>query len=142
MTPLACLAIALFAGIVLWSLGPILARVLGVVLVLISLAALGSGAALGWLLPLACGFAAWLLGHLMSALKTRYWHSRLAEAIVVHTPLLCTLNPLRPREQPPVPAPVQDDDGLDDFDLWEHEVGSPRRPGRRWRRARSQEQDT
>ncbi|MEU6562541.1 hypothetical protein [Nocardia nova] len=154
MPVIADLALAALAAVALWAVGPFAARVLGGMGVLVSLVVLALGGGASWLAILVSAMALWLLGHLLSAYKNRRWHSRLAEAIVIRTPLLRKLHPLtrrtgrrparrtpprrderraRPRRPPSaaaakrsLPASPSAGTTVGDFELWEREMAEGR----------------
>ncbi|MFD6356730.1 hypothetical protein [Nocardia tengchongensis] len=138
---IATLAILILAALLLFALGPLLLRVVGAAMTVLSLIALTAGDDLEGNIAFAVlGATIWLAGHILTAWKTRKWKSRLAEQLVTGTPLR-VLNPLAPRQprepdtaaedaEPasPNPAPAQQprnthaaEPVTDHFGLWEKE---------------------
>ena len=85
ITALAALALA---GLLVWKIGAPIARFGGALMVVSSLAFIVMDDPIAVRAPwLVIGAAIWLAGHFLSAYQHRFWRSRLAENVVVHTPL-------------------------------------------------------
>ncbi|MGW0022286.1 hypothetical protein ACWDUD_28565 [Rhodococcus sp. NPDC003382] len=98
MSIITVVAVLALTAALVWKIGAPVARFVGAALVIVSLVLVVFGAPIAPRLPLlAVGAALWLAGHFLAAYKSRFWHSRLAEAIVTRTPLRF-LDPVRGRE--------------------------------------------
>ncbi|WP_063045008.1 hypothetical protein [Nocardia pseudovaccinii] len=154
MSLIAYLAIAVLIAVVLWTVGPITARIVGGLGVLVCLAALATGGSASWISALMLSVLLWLLGHILTAYKKRTWRSRLAQAIVARTPLLRMLDPLSrrgptrrtprrltprravrrprtPRARTRMPPGSPQGAEVGDFELWEREIAADRHDQRR-----------
>ena len=81
-------ALAALAVLLVWKIGAPVARFGGALMVVSSLVFIVAGDPIGpRLVVLVAGVALWLAGHFLAAYKGRCWRSRLAENLVVHTPL-------------------------------------------------------
>ncbi|WP_280470654.1 hypothetical protein [Nocardia farcinica] len=149
MTLIAAVAAAALAATLIWTIGPLTARILGALTVLAALTSLTLGASGDWVLYGVLGAALWLVGHWLTAYKTGAWRSRIAESAFKRSPLRTLKPPKRrrrksrsrrhlptgarpstrhPRRRPsgqpngatPVPPTV------DDFVLWEREIVADR----------------
>ncbi|WQB72138.1 hypothetical protein SCD75_00075 (plasmid) [Prescottella equi] len=88
MSIIAVIAALALAGLLVWKIGAPIARFGGALMVVSSLAFIVMGDPIAVRAPwLVAGAAIWLAGHFLSAYQHRFWRSRLAENIVVHTPL-------------------------------------------------------
>ncbi|WP_347350380.1 hypothetical protein [Intrasporangium sp.] len=74
----AVIGATLLAAVLAWALGSIVLRIAGVLLVLMGALTMIVTGDLTTLLIVAIGVLAWLAGHLLHALKHRYWASSLA----------------------------------------------------------------
>ena len=146
-------ALAALAVLLVWKIGGPVARFGGALMVVSSLVFIVAGDPIGpRLVVLVAGVALWLAGHFLAAYKGRCWRSRLAENLVVHTPLRyidpvngreCRQNRREARNEA---AESERDPGdearrprVDHFAEWERELDSdaapapvrPRRPANR-----------
>ncbi|MDH6284504.1 hypothetical protein [Prescottella agglutinans] len=88
MSIIAIAALVALAALLAWKIGAPLARFGGALMVVSSLAFIAAGDPVADRAPwLVAGVAIWLAGHFLAAYQHRFWRSRLAENIVVHTPL-------------------------------------------------------
>ena len=146
-------AIAALAVLLVWKIGAPVARFGGALMVVSSLVFIVAGDPIGpRLVVLVAGVALWLAGHFLAAYKARCWRSRLAENLVVYTPLRC-IDPVNGREcrqnrrearnEAAEPEREPSDEArrprVDHFAEWERELDSdsapapvqPRRPANR-----------
>lgn len=153
-------ALAALAVLLVWKIGAPVARFGGALMVVSSLVFIVAGDPIGpRLVVLVAGVALWLAGHFLAAYKGRCWRSRLAESLVVRTPLQyidpvngreCRQNRREARneavESEREPGEEARRPRVDHFAEWERELDSdaapapvrPRRPANRPRaRARS-----
>lgn len=146
-------ALTALAVLLVWKIGAPVARFGGALMVVSSLVFIVAGDPIGpRLVVLVAGVALWLAGHFLAAYKGRCWRSRLAENLVVHTPLRyidpvngreCRQNRREARNEA---AESERDPGdearrprVDHFAEWERELDSdaapapvqPRRPANR-----------
>lgn len=146
-------ALAALAVLLVWKIGAPVARFGGALMVVSSLVFIVAGDPIGpRLVVLVAGVALWLAGHFLAAYKGRCWRSRLAENLVVRTPLRyidpvngreCRQNRREARNEA---AESERDPGdearrprVDHFAEWERELDSdaapapvqPRRPANR-----------
>lgn len=150
MSIVAVVAALALAALFFWKVGAALARFGGALLVVISLVLIVAGDSIAERGPaLLAGVIVWLAGHFLSAYQGRCWRSRLAETIVVRTPLRY-LDPVHGRELREVRRAAREEDADDEeqvpvstghFAQWEHEltddaapVAAPRRRRRAARR--------
>lgn len=88
MSIIAVFAALALAGLLVWKIGAPIARFGGALMVVSSLAFIVMGDPIAVRAPwLVAGAAIWLAGHFLFAYQHRFWRSRLAENVVVHTPL-------------------------------------------------------
>lgn len=139
---LAFIAIAALATLLVWKIGAPLARFGGALMVVISLVFVTLGDPIAPLLPLfVAGVVVWLAGHFLAAYKNRLWGSRLAENIVIRTPLryIDPINGHQCRqarrqvrgmgaESGSEHAPVEDRTQIDHFANWEREISDAAAP--------------
>ncbi len=153
-------ALAALAVLLVWKIGAPVARFGGALMVVSSLVFIVAGDPIGpRLVVLVAGVALWLAGHFLAAYKGRCWRSRLAESLVVRTPLRyidpvngreCRQNRREARNEAVEPEREPGEEArrprVDHFAEWERELDSdaapapvrPRRPANRPRaRARS-----
>lgn len=139
MSVMSLVAITLIV-MLLWKVGAPVARYGGALLVLGSLVSIAYGDSVTMRAPtLLMGVALWLLGHFVTAHKSKRWHSRLAKEIATRTPLRY-IDPVDGRgrrqarraatrngtQQEPGEAPRKEDD----FAVWEREFIGSSRPAR------------
>ena len=153
-------ALAALAVLLVWKIGAPVARFGGALMVVSSLVFIVAGDPIGpRLVVLVAGVALWLAGYFLAAYKGRCWRSRLAESLVVRTPLRyidpvngreCRQNRREARNEAVEPEREPGEEArrprVDHFAEWERELDSdaapapvrPRRPANRPRaRARS-----
>nr|WP_172687855.1 hypothetical protein [Prescottella equi]ARX59773.1 putative integral membrane protein [Prescottella equi]ARX59920.1 putative integral membrane protein [Prescottella equi] len=88
MSIIAVFAALALAGLLVWKIGAPIARFGGALMVVSSLAFIVMGDPIAVRAPwLVIGAVIWLAGHFLFAYQRRFWRSRLAENVVVHTPL-------------------------------------------------------
>ncbi|WP_072814926.1 hypothetical protein [Rhodococcus zopfii] len=130
-------ALVALAALVIWTVGPVVGRLGGALLVVTALVStVHSGPSLGAARLLAIGAIVWMAGHLLTAYKTRTWRSRLAEAIAARTPLRY-IDPVHGRSPRGArrtsrpgraQAPTWPAAPVDDFAAWERELTGDARP--------------
>lgn len=69
---------ALVAAIVAWFIGSIVLRIVGVVLVIMGAVTMMTTGGLSVLIIIGLGVLCWLAGHILHAMRHRYWASALA----------------------------------------------------------------
>ncbi|OFV72773.1 hypothetical protein [Rhodococcus erythropolis] len=146
-------ALAALAVLLVWKIGAPVARFGGALMVVSSLVFIVAGDPIGpRLVVLVAGVALWLAGHFLAAYKGRCWRSRLAESLVVRTPLRyidpvngreCRQNRREARNEAVEPEREPGEEArrprVDHFAEWERELDSdaapapvrPRRPANR-----------
>lgn len=146
-------ALAALAVLLVWKIGAPVARFGGALMVVSSLVFIVAGDPIGpRLVVLVAGVALWLAGHFLAAYKGRCWRSRLAESLVVRTPLRyidpvngreCRQNRREARNEAAEPEHEPSEEArrprVDHFAEWERELDSdsapapvqPRRPAHR-----------
>lgn len=135
-------ALAALAVLLVWKIGAPIARFGGALMVVSSLVFIVSGDPIGpRLVVLVAGVALWLAGHFLAAYKARCWRSRLAENLVVRTPLRyidpvngreCRQNRREARNEAAEPERELSDEvrrpRVDHFAEWERELDSDSAP--------------
>lgn len=135
-------ALAALAVLLVWKIGAPVARFGGALMVVSSLVFIVAGDPIGpRLVVLVAGVALWLAGHFLAAYKGRCWRSRLAENLVVRTPLRyidpvngreCRQNRREARNEAAEPEREPSDEVLrprvDHFAEWERELDSDSAP--------------
>lgn len=144
MSLIAIAALVALTALIIWTVGSLLGRLGGALLVITALISIVLDGPTGTRLALiALGSLAWLVGHFLAAYKQQVWRSRLAGAIVAHTPLRY-VDPISGHEardarrqdrsrtakaakQDPDKAPAP----VDHFAEWEREMATTPAPSRR-----------
>ena len=135
-------ALAALTVLLVWKIGAPVARFGGALMVVSSLVFIVAGDPIGpRLVVLVAGVALWLAGHFLAAYKERCWRSRLAENLVVHTPLRyidpvngreCRQNRREARNEAAEPEREPSDEArrprVDHFAEWERELDSDSAP--------------
>ena len=135
-------ALAALAVLLVWKIGAPVARFGGALMVVSSLVFIVAGDPIGpRLVVLVAGVALWLAGHFLAAYKGRCWRSRLAENLVVHTPLRyidpvndreCRQNRREARNEAAEPEREPSEEArrprVDHFAEWERELDSDAAP--------------